>query len=136
MSGSHRETVDDDIRHALDHGQVIDITTTGRTSGQPRRIEIYFHNFEGRIFISGMPRRDKRDWLANVERDPAVTLHLKGAVPADLPATARVISDEAERRAVMPLVARAWRRTDIDEMVTWSPLIEIHVPGYSEAAAA
>ena len=33
----------------------IDITTTGRQTGQPHRIEIVFHNVGGRIFVSGMP---------------------------------------------------------------------------------
>ena len=91
--------MDEDIRRALSHGQTIDITTTGRRSGLPRRIEIVFHNFDGRIYISGLPSRRKRAWLANLEADPHMTLHLKGRrVTADLPATARVISDQAERR--------------------------------------
>ena len=126
----------DRIRQALDQGQVIDITTTGRTSGLPRRIEIVFHNFGGRIYISGMPRHEKRAWLANLEADPAMTVHLKGAVQADIEAAGRVIGDEVERRQVMPLVARAWRRTDIDVMVAQSPLIEVVIPGYGVAAAA
>ena len=128
--------MDDRIRHALDQGQVIDITTTGRASGLPRRIEIVFHNFGGRIYISGMPRHEKRAWLANLEADAAMTVHLKGAVQADIAATARVIGDEDERRQVMPLVARAWRRTDIDVMIAWSPLVEVVIPGYGVAAAA
>ena len=79
--------VDEDIRRALSHGQTIDITTTGRRSGLPRRIEIVFHNFDGRIYISGLPSRRKRAWLANLEADPHLTLHLKGRrVTADLPA--------------------------------------------------
>ena len=128
--------MDDRIRQALDRGHVIDITTTGRKTGLPRRIEIVFHNFGGRLYISGMPSRRKRAWLANLEADPRLTLHLKGSVSADLAATARVISDETERRQVLPAVARAWRRTDIEAMVAWSPLIELTVPGYGVAAAA
>jgi deazaflavin-dependent oxidoreductase (nitroreductase family) len=128
--------MDDRIRHALDQGQIIDITTTGRRTGEPRRIEIVFHNFGGRVYISGMPRHQKRSWIANLEADPELAVHLKGVVRADLPATARVIDDETERRRIMPLVAHAWRRTDIDEMVAWSPLIEVVIPGYGEAAEA
>lgn len=128
--------MDDHIRQALDHGQIIDITTTGRRTGLPRRIEIVFHNFDGRIYISGMPRREKRAWLANLEADPALTVHLKGTVQADIGATARVIADDAERRRVMPLVARVWRRTDVEQMIAWGPLIEVLIPGYGVAAAA
>ena len=70
--------MDEGVRRALSHGQTIDITTTGRRSGLPRRIEIVFHNFDGRIYISGLPSRRKRAWLANLEADPHLTLHLKG----------------------------------------------------------
>ena len=100
--------MDDRIRQALDHGHLIDITTTGRRTGLPRRIEIVFHNFGGRLYVSGIPSRRTRAWLTNLEADPRLIVHLKGAVQADLDARARVISDEAERRTILPLVARAW----------------------------
>jgi deazaflavin-dependent oxidoreductase (nitroreductase family) len=118
----------DAIDQALEHGQTIDITTTGRRSGRPRRLEIVFHNIGGRLYISGIPRPQKRDWLLNLEADPRFTFHLKGRVRADLPAVARVIEDEAERRKVLPTVARNWRRTDIEQMVRYSPLVEVTFP--------
>jgi deazaflavin-dependent oxidoreductase (nitroreductase family) len=113
------------IAQALSKGHVIDITTSGRKSGKPRRIEIVFHNIDGRIYISGVPRRERRDWLSNLDANPKLTFHLKGPVKADLPATARVIDDEAERRDVLPHVARAWKRNDLEDMVRYSPLIEV-----------
>jgi deazaflavin-dependent oxidoreductase (nitroreductase family) len=122
--------MDDSIRRALAESGVIDITTTGRRSGEPRRIEIVYHAIDGRIYISGMPRADrKRSWLANLEADPHFTFHLKGAVKAEMPATARVITDEQERRTILEHVARAWRRTDLDEMVAHSPLVEVTLDG-------
>ena len=120
--------MDEAVRRALGRGRTIDITTTGRRTGSPRRIEMAFHNFDGRLFISGMPSRRKRSWLANLEADPHFTFHLKGAeAAADLPAIARVITDEGERRAVLALVAAVWRRRDIEEMVANSPLIEVTI---------
>ena len=117
---------EDGIAAALERGHTIDITTTGRSTGRPRRIEIVFHNIGGRIYISGTPRSDRRrSWLANLEANPRFTFHLKGRVKADLPATARIIDDEAERRDVLEHVARNWRRTDVEEMVRYSPLIEV-----------
>ena len=93
-----------------------------------RRIEIVFHRIDGRIWISGTPSGRKRAWLANLEADPRLTFHLKGpAAVADLPATARVVTDEEERRHVLARVAQAWRRTDLDRMVELSPLIEVTV---------
>ena len=115
----------DAIRRALARGYTIDITTTGRRSGQPRRKEIVFHTIGGRLYISGIPRPAKRDWLRNLEVDPRLTFHLKGDVRADLPGTARVITDEAERRALLPHIARGWGRDDLEAMVRDSPLIEV-----------
>jgi hypothetical protein len=39
-----------------------------------------------------------------------------------------VIAEEAERRAILPHIARAWRRNDLDRMVQYSPLIEVTFP--------
>jgi len=119
------EHTNDAIRAALERGHTIDITTTGRRSGAPRRIEIVFHNIDERIYISGLPSQRKRSWLANLEAKPHLTFHLKGRVRADLPATARVITDEAERRTILQHVARNWRRSDVETMVRYSPLIEV-----------
>jgi deazaflavin-dependent oxidoreductase (nitroreductase family) len=118
--------MDEAVRQALRHSGTVDITTTGRKSGQPRRIEIVFHAIGGRVYISGQPRADRRrSWIANLEADPNLTFHLKRGPVADLPATARIISDEAERREILAHVARAWSRTDLDFMVAYSPLIEV-----------
>jgi deazaflavin-dependent oxidoreductase (nitroreductase family) len=124
--------MDDDIRAALGRSQVIDLTTTGRRSGEARRIEIFLHVLDGRLVISGMPNPDRtRAWIHNVEADPAVTIHLKqGDVVADLPGTARIVNDPVERRALLEGVARNWGRTDLEVMAEHSPLIEVTIPGY------
>ena len=119
--------MDEAVKDALSKGGVIDITTTGRKSGEPRRIEIVFHSFDGRLYISGFPRPQKRNWLANLEANPRFTFHLKNEVKADLPAVARPINDEAERREVLPKVAQVWQRGDIEEMVRMSPLVEVSI---------
>ena len=115
----------DAIKEALSRGQLVDITTTGRRSGKKRRLEIAFHNIDGRIYISGMPSPRRRNWLSNLDANPRFTFHLKGGVKADLPATARVIEEVDERREILPHVARTWRRNDVDRMVEQSPLIEV-----------
>jgi deazaflavin-dependent oxidoreductase (nitroreductase family) len=112
------------IRAALGGGGTIDITTTGRKSGQPRRIEIVFFNVDGRIYISGTP--GTRAWIANLAADPHLTFHLKKGIQADLPATARIITDPAERRPVIEQVCRSWNRTDqVDAFLDGAPLIEV-----------
>ena len=120
------EPDDDRIRDALSRPMsVIDITTMGRKSKRPRRIEIVLHNIDGRLYISGQPRPERRGWLANLEADPKFTVHLKRGIRADLPATAREITDVNERRHVLEEVARHWNRHDVDVMVQYSPLIEV-----------
>lgn len=120
--------MDETISAALSRGGVIDSTTTGRASGEPRRIEIVFHRIDGRIWISGMPSPRRRSWIANLAADPRLTVHLKGpAAVADLPARARIADDPIERRHVLEQVARAWKRTDLDVMVATSPLIEVTI---------
>jgi deazaflavin-dependent oxidoreductase (nitroreductase family) len=116
----------DRIRRALRHGHVIDITTIGRRTGRPRRIEIVFHNIAGRIYITGSPRADRRRaWLLNLEADPRFTFHLKGPVTADLPARARIVTDEGERRAVLAEVVKIWTSQDLERMTRHSPLVEV-----------
>lgn len=114
------------IPAALSHGGLIDITTTGRSTGKPRRIEIVSHQIDGRLWISGIPQVRRRAWIVNLEANPHLTVHVKAPnAQADLAATARIVADPTERRHVLAAVARAWRRTDVDQMVAYSPLIEV-----------
>ena len=116
----------DAIRRFLSRGGLIDITTTGRRTGQPRRIEIVFHNIDGRLIITGQPREQKRAWLVNLEADPRLTVHIKGPLSTDLLATARVITDAAERRATAEwVVTNAWHNQNVDAMTAYSPMIEV-----------
>jgi deazaflavin-dependent oxidoreductase (nitroreductase family) len=116
--------LDQRIQRALARPHRIDITTTGRRSGRPRRIELVFHNIEGMIVISGSPGR--RDWYANLVADPHLTFHLKGPIQADLPALARPITEPVERRRVMEAVARNWGVEDRFEVfLRRSPLVEV-----------
>ncbi len=93
---------------ALETGGICDMTTIGAKSGQPRRIEIVFHQFDGEYFITGKPGF-KRDWLANLTANPDFTLHLKRGVEADLPATAEPITDNDERaRVLYRILTESW----------------------------
>jgi deazaflavin-dependent oxidoreductase (nitroreductase family) len=126
--------LDQAIRRVLRHGHTIDITTTGRRTGEPRRIEIMFHSFDGHLYISGTPNpRRTRAWLLNLRANPRLMFHLKRLLQADLPATAREITEDAERRAVLAKVAKVWNR-EMEPMVASSPLIEVTIEGYAPAA--
>ena len=108
---------------------MIDITTTGRQSRKPRRLEIVLHNIDGRLYISGAPSRQRRSWLANLDASPNLTVHLKRGLKADLPATAREITEPKERRQILEGIARHWGRGDVDTMMKYSPLIEVTIDG-------
>ena len=125
--------MDANITKALEKGGVVDITTTGRASGLPRRIEIFFHQLDGDYFITGRPGR-KRDWLANMIANPEFTLHLKRGVKADLPATAEPITDPAERAGILfRILTESWNsppeqaRIDLPTWVEQAPLIRFSV---------
>src|SRR5881397_1943765 len=88
--------VDDEISAAMERDRTIDITTTGRRSGRPRRIETWSWPVDGKVYLSGSPGR--RDWYANLVVNPGFVYHLKRSVRADLRARARPITDPTERR--------------------------------------
>ena len=132
----------DDVRQALAidrsstmEERTIDITTTGRRSGQPRRIEICFYRFGDAIYLSGIPGPRTRDWLANLAAQPQFTFHLKHGVVADLPATATVIADPAARRRVLAVFVEEfnrrrgpdspWPEAVLDEWAEHSPLAKV-----------
>jgi deazaflavin-dependent oxidoreductase (nitroreductase family) len=116
------------VRRALAEGRTIDITTTGRRSGAPRRIEMWFHNLDGRIYLTGTP--GQRDWYANLVANPEFTFHLKEGVTADLPARATPIGEPDARRAILTrIVARVNRSSDLEAWLAESPLVEVSFEG-------
>lgn len=120
--------MNEQVQHALTKDHTIDITTIGRKSGQPRRIEIWFHNVEGRLFITGLP--GKRDWYANLVAKPEFTFHLKESLSADLPATARPITTETERREILTkILHKLDRLPELEAWVKNSPLVEVTLKG-------
>jgi hypothetical protein len=114
------------IRQALVTDRTIDITTTGRTTGRPHRIEIWFHNLDGRLYLTGTP--GTRGWYANLQAHPAFTFHLKGTVRADLRARATPILDPARRRTILSrLLDRLGHAEELDAWVRESPLVEVEI---------
>ncbi|HEX9258908.1 MAG TPA: nitroreductase/quinone reductase family protein [Acidimicrobiales bacterium] len=119
--------MDDAVRHALENDLTVDITTTGRRSGEPRRIEIWMLGIDGRLFITGTV--GQRDWLANLRADPHLTVHLKQRVKADVPCVAREVTDEATRRMVLEHIAADWYRDQepLDDLLALAPMVELTV---------
>ena len=130
--------LDASIEYALATDRTIDITTTGRQSGEARRIEIWFHHVNGRVYITGLP--GARSWYANLLARPDFIFHLKGSVQADLPASARALTDSAERRRVLPgLLAGIPADSGEQDLEDWfarSPIVEVEFTGRPSGGSA
>ena len=114
------------IRGALETERTIDITTTGRTTGRPHRIEMWFHNLAGQLYLTGTP--GTRGWYANLLAHPEFTFHLKGTVRADLAARATAVVEPGERRAILSrLLEQLGRAAELDAWVRESPLVEVAI---------
>jgi deazaflavin-dependent oxidoreductase (nitroreductase family) len=114
------------IRGLLETVETVDITTIGRSSGEPRRIEIWMYAVVDRYIITGTP--GPRDWFANLLADPRLTLHLPGEI--DLDAIATPVGDEQVRQAVFTADKTWWYRsqTPLDDLVATSPMVELTFP--------
>lgn len=111
---------------ALAAHQTIHITTRGRRTGAPRRIEIWWFRVDGRFIITGTPGR--LDWLANLRADPSLTVHVDGR---DILASATPVSDRDLRRRVFTMAETSWYSTQaqLEELVDTAPMVEIHFGG-------
>jgi deazaflavin-dependent oxidoreductase (nitroreductase family) len=76
------------------------LTTTGRVTGRPHRIEIWFGIDRGTLYmLSG--GGDRSDWVRNLRRTPDVNVEIGTEVFAG---RARVVEDDAEGRRARRLV--------------------------------
>lgn len=71
------------------------LTTTGRVTGQPREIEIWFVASEGKLYILA-EHFDKAQWVKNIERNPRVRVRLG---EREFEATARVLDQKRDAAA-------------------------------------
>ena len=121
--------MDTEVRTALERDRTVDITTIGRRSGRPRRIETWFYRSRGRYFLSGSP--GTRDWQANLIANPRMKFHLKESITKTLEATAIHVKDADERRHIISGFDRFREGattvygSDLDAWVAASPLIEL-----------
>jgi deazaflavin-dependent oxidoreductase (nitroreductase family) len=117
--------MDAGTQRALETDFTVDITTTGRASGLPRRIEIWMLHLDGRFFITGTPRR--RDWLANLMANPQLIVHVKRNVHDDVGARATLVTDMSTRRWVLESTDASWYRDQcpLDELLDSAPMVEV-----------
>ena len=91
------------------------LTTTGRVSGRPHRIEIWFALDGATVYLLA-GGGERSDWVRNLSRSPAVTLELTGRAQ---PARARVVADEEERRRARHLLYDKYRARYSGSLERW-----------------
>lgn len=76
------------------------LTTTGRVTGRPHRIEIWFA-IDGATLYLLSGGRERSDWVKNLRKDPRVTIEIGSGVYAG---QARIVEDDGEDRRARRLV--------------------------------
>lgn len=109
------------------------LTTTGRKSGLPRQIEIWYVEFEGKYYLVS-ERREESKWLQNLLAEPKVKFNIgprdaQESVVALTDAVARPVSKESEP----DLVAAVRRR--MDEKYKWSDGLVVEIAPLTGATA-
>jgi deazaflavin-dependent oxidoreductase (nitroreductase family) len=102
-----------------------DLSTTGRRSGIPRRVELWYVVVDEQIVLTGTP--GPRHWLSNLRANPDATLHLRRPHRV-VPVRAEELTDGPRRRHV---AEEAWRLqpwyaaqpSTIEDWVTYSPMV-------------
>jgi deazaflavin-dependent oxidoreductase (nitroreductase family) len=93
------------------------LTTTGRVTGRPHEIEIWFA-IDGRTLYMLSDGRDRSDWVKNLQRTPEVTIRIANE---RFEGQARVVEDAGEDELARRLLVEKyesnpgslanWRRT-------------------------
>jgi deazaflavin-dependent oxidoreductase (nitroreductase family) len=89
----------------LDSENFCYITTTGRRTGNPHTIEIWFGHRDGTLYVlSG--GGDRSDWVRNMLADSAVSVRVGNQT---FSATARVVTDSDEEGMTRRLLASKYQ---------------------------
>jgi deazaflavin-dependent oxidoreductase (nitroreductase family) len=92
------------------------LTTTGRISGRPHTIEIWFTLHEHTLYmLSG--GRDKSDWVKNALHTPAVQFKINNTI---FDGTARLITGTEEDSLARKTVFEKYVPRTNDDLVDWS----------------
>ena len=91
------------------------LTTTGRVSGRPHTIEIWFALDRRTLYM--LAGDHGSDWVKNLRRSPAVTVRLRDAV---LGGAGRVVAPHGEEDALARrLVLGKYQPRDGDDLSEW-----------------
>ena len=86
------------------------LTTTGRVTGNPHEIEIWF-GLKGNTLYLLSGNLDKSDWVKNLLKNPSVTVRITDQT---FNATARIVKDEEEEMTARNLVANKYNERKLN----------------------
>ncbi|MBV9712841.1 MAG: nitroreductase family deazaflavin-dependent oxidoreductase [Ktedonobacteraceae bacterium] len=92
------------------------LTTTGRISGRPHSIEIWFA-LEGKTLYMLAGGRDSSDWVKNARKLPIVQVKIGESV---FSGRARVVENGEEDKFARKLVFDKYTPRDSDDLTEWS----------------
>jgi deazaflavin-dependent oxidoreductase (nitroreductase family) len=92
------------------------LTTTGRSSGNPHTIEIWFALHGDRVYLLA-GGGDQSDWVRNVRLEPRVALRLGGE---DMICRARVVDDPDEDALARRLLLEKYAPRSSDDLGEWA----------------
>jgi deazaflavin-dependent oxidoreductase (nitroreductase family) len=102
------------------------LTTTGRVSGEPREIEIWFGLERDTVYMLAQGR-ERADWVKNLRRDPTVSVRIGGET---IGGRARIVDEPDEDARARELVAGKYGRLDSDWRRTALPVaVDLDRPG-------
>jgi deazaflavin-dependent oxidoreductase (nitroreductase family) len=90
------------------------VTTTGRVSGRPREIEIWF-GLEGDTVYLLSGGGDRSNWVRNMLADPSVEVRIGEEA---FPGTARIVAEPGEE-ALARRIVHAKYSTGPDHLTNW-----------------
>ena len=103
------------LEPALNEEQFCYLTTTGRVTGNPHEIEIWFAIANDTLYMLA-GGREKSDWVANLIKQPSVTIRIAGTTH-DF--SARVVAPDTEEDATARRLLVDKYRSPRDDLASW-----------------
>jgi deazaflavin-dependent oxidoreductase (nitroreductase family) len=103
------------LRTQLSTEEYCYLTTTGRVSGRPHEIEIWFGSQNNTLYL--LAGDEKSDWVKNLLKDPAVAVRI---AKHTFQGTARMVKDHEEEQRARYLVAEKYQELEGKSLSLWA----------------
>ena len=119
--------LENDIQSPLHTAKNLYLTTTGRSTGLPRRVELWFAYDDGRInLLAGSAQDDRPNhWYRNLQANPSASVEI-GDV--NLSVTMESVEDpETERAAIVELFLAKFGSEIVERFYTRESLLPVRL---------